>query len=379
MSSNDTTVLDSGTAVAVPDWLDRPVELAPEVTLVHGADGHALLFHATTGTYVRLSQTGVRLVPLLDGTHTGAALLAAASRSRGPDGARDRAPELLSFLNDLRAAGVLSEPPAPLRGRQLALARLARLNPRVRFPARPLNRVLRPPAAVLARYPRTAATAALLVAASSIVAVVLAMTAPPPLIFSGPRWLLLIGALLVQAAVHEMSHATVCQALGVSIREAGVRLFFLIIPLTYVDRTDAYRVRSRAARIAVALVGPLVDLASAGLCSVLILLYPNELGGLHWLLGLQLMVLVNNLNPLLPTDGHHAMEAAIGELNLRHRANAHLAHFVLRVPLSAAHRSASKNRRRMYLAYGIVSACFLGLFLTMIVFNISQLIVHAAR
>src|SRR5262245_24726195 len=133
---------ESATA-AVPDWLDRPVELAPQVTLIDGADGYPLLFNAETGTYVRLSRTGAEVVPLLDGTRTGTALLQAARRSRGPDGTRDRAPALLSFLNDLRAAGVLSEPPEPLRGSQRLLLRVFGLTPRVRIPARHLNLLLR--------------------------------------------------------------------------------------------------------------------------------------------------------------------------------------------------------------------------------------------
>jgi len=366
------------TTAAVPDWLDRPVELAPHVTLIDGADGHALLFNAETGTYVRLSRTGARVVPLLDGTRTGTALLDAASRSRGPDGVRDRAPALLSFLSDLRAAEVLSEPPEPLRGRRLLLARLIQLTPRVRIPARQLNLLLRPPAVVLARFPRTASAVGLLVAAAAMVAVVLAMTLPAPVAFTGPPWLLIIGVLLVQATVHEMGHATVCQALGVPVREAGVKLFFLLIPLTYVDRTDAYRVRSRAARSAVALVGPLVDLAAAGLSSLLIMLSPVQFGDLRWLLGMQLFLVVNNLNPLLPvTDGHHAMEAALGELNLRHRAFTYLGHVLFRIPLSAAHQSVPAARRRMYVAYGAISAGYLGLVLTMIAMNYYRLIVQA--
>lgn len=370
---------DSGTTpkVAAPEWLDAPLVLAAQVTLCDGADGHALLFNAATGTYVRLSRTGARLVPLLDGTRTGTALLAAASRARGPDGTRDRGPALLSFLQDLRAAGMLSVPPEPLRGRKLVLTRLGRLTPRVRFPARHLNRLLGPPARLLARFPRAGAITASLVAVASVAAVVLALVVPAPLVFTGPSWTMLIAALLVQAAVHEMAHATVCQALGVPVREAGVKLFCLLIPLTYVDRTDAYRVRSRAGRVGVALVGPLVDLAAAGLSGVLILIDPVGFGGLRWLLGLQLFVIVNNLNPLLPTDGNHALEAALGELNLRHRANAYVAHVLLRVPLSAAHRSVSAARRRLYLAYGFVSTAFLIMLLTMMAINYYRLIDHA--
>lgn len=366
------------TTVAVPDWLERPVELAPKVTMIDGADGHSLLFNAETGTYVRLSRTGARVVPLLDGARTGTALLDAARRSRGPDGVRDRAPALLSFLSDLRAAGVLSVPPEPLQGRRLLLARFMRLTPHLRIPARHLNLMLRPPAMVLARFPRTATAVGLLVALAATVAVVLAMILPAPMTFTSPPWLLIIAALLVQATVHEMGHAAVCQALGVPVREAGVKLFFLLIPLTYVDRTDAYRVRSRAGRGAVALVGPLVDLAAAGTSSLLIVLYPVQCDQLRWLVGMQLFLVVNNLNPLLPvTDGHHAMEAALGELNLRSRAFAYLGHILFRMPLSAAHRSVPAARRRIYLAYGIVSGGYLGLVLTMIAMNYYRLILLA--
>jgi putative peptide zinc metalloprotease protein len=366
------------TTTAVPDWLDRPVELAPQVTLIDGANGHSMLFNAETGTYVRLSQTGARVVPLLDGTRTGAALLEAASRSRGPDGVRDRAPVLLSFLSDLRAAGVLSEPPEPLRGRQLLLARFIRLTPHVRFPARHLNLLLRPPAAVLARFPRILTTVGLLICAAAAVSIILAMTLPAPMIYAGPPWLVIGVVLLVQATVHEMGHATVCQSLGVPVREAGVKFFCLLIPLTYVDRTDAYRLRSRRSRCAVALVGPGIDLAAAGLSALLIVLDPVRFGELRWLLGMQLFLIVNNLNPLLPvSDGHHAMEAALGELNLRHRAFTYLGHVLFRLPLSGAHKSVSAARRRIYLTFGIVSGGYLAVVLAMIAMNYYRLFVHA--
>jgi putative peptide zinc metalloprotease protein len=60
------------------------------------------------------------------------------------------------------------------------------------------------------------------------------------------------------------------QALGVPIREAGAQLLFWPIPMTHVDRTDAYRGRSRAGRSAVAAIGILVDLLAGGLNGLLI-------------------------------------------------------------------------------------------------------------
>lgn len=357
------------------DWLDGPVALAPRVTLIDGADGHSLLFDADTGTYVRLSQTGARLVPLLDGSRTGTALLDAARRSRGPEGVRDRAPVLLNFLTDLRKAGVLSVPPEPLRGRDLAFSWFLRLAPRIRIPTRHLNALLRPPSMALARFPRTFTALTLLAGLASTILVVLALTLPAPFTFAGPPWLLVVAGLLIQATVHEIGHASVCQALGVPVREAGVKLFCYLIPLTYVDRTDAYRVRSRFGRSAIALIGPMIDLIAAGVCAALIVIDPVRFEGLRWLLGMQFFVIFNNLNPLLPvTDGHHAMEAALGEINLRDRAFRYLGHVIFRMPLPAAHRAVSPARRRMYLAYGLISAVFVTALLGMILMNYYRLI-----
>ncbi len=369
--------MSTETPVAVPDWLEQPVGLAPQVTLVAGADGHSLLFDAATGVYVRLSRTGARVVPLLDGSRTGTALMEAARRSRGPEGVCDRSPILLSFLTDLRAAGVLSVPPEPRHGHELMIDRLFKLTPKIRVPAHRLNRLLRPPSMLLARFPRTVTALALLVSAAAAVVVVLAVTLPGPMVFSGPSWVVLIVALLVQATLHEIAHASVCLALGVPVREAGVKLFCMLIPLTYVDRTDAYRVRSRFGRGAVALAGPVVDLTATGICGLFIVMDPVQYGELRWLLGMQLFVIVTNLNPLLPiSDGHHAMEAALGELNLRDRAFRYLGHVLFRVRLPAAQRSVSVARRRLYLTYGLVSATFLIMLLSMISMNYYRLIVE---
>jgi putative peptide zinc metalloprotease protein len=355
------------------------MQLAEHVSVVDGANGHPLLFNAATGVYVRLSPTGARVVPLLDGTRTGTALLEAARRSRGPEGVSDRSPALLSFLTDLRAAGVLSEPPEPLRGRRLLVARLLRLSPRFRIPARYLLWFLWPPARVLARFPRVATAVGLTMAVAAVVAIVMAFTTPIPASFTGPPWLLLLGVLLVQALVHETSHAAVCLSLGAMVREAGVKLFFMLIPLSYVDRTDAYRIKSRRGRAALALVGPLIDLTAAGLCSLLIVLNPDS-SALRWLLGFQLLLVFNNLNPLLPfSDGHHALEAALGELNLGHRAFAYLGHVLFRTPLSAAHQRVPAARRRMYVAYGIISAAYLGLMLAVIALTYYDLILQATN
>ena len=46
---------------------------------------------------------------------------------------------------------------------------------------------------------------------------------------------------VVEVTLHELGHATVCEALGTPVREAGVALWCSVIPIAYVDCTDAYR------------------------------------------------------------------------------------------------------------------------------------------
>ena len=40
----------------------------------------------------------------------------------------------------------------------------------------------------------------------------------------------------------------------------------------------------------------------------------------HLVLAVQVVLVLSNLNPLLPTDGYHAFEAGVGSLNFRRRA-----------------------------------------------------------
>jgi putative peptide zinc metalloprotease protein len=163
--------------------------------------------------------------------------------------------------------------------------------------------------------------------------------------------------LLVQIAVHEGSHALVCQYLGVPVREAGITLMLFVMPVAYVDRTDSYRVRSRWSRMLIALAGPLSDMVCAG-ASALVLLttygIPAEIAA--QLIQMQTLLMIVNLNPLLPSDGYHALESAIGSVNLRSRSFGYLTHIVTRSDLPSHLRILRPVRRLGYLTFGLV--CF---------------------
>jgi putative peptide zinc metalloprotease protein len=215
--------------------------------------------------------------------------------------------------------------------------------------------IVRGPAWLLEGIPPAALTGGTLLAAlASLVAIVAALTNQPPTT-TGVFWLAVPLLLGLEVLVHELAHATMCHALGVRVREAGIRLWCFLFPIAYVDRTDAYRVRSRACRAAIALAGPVVDLTAAGVAAAASLVLPGRAGATAFLiLAVLIVLLVGNLNPLLPTDGYHAIEAASGELNFRSRAFTYVGHRLLLIAMPSALAATSRGRRAVYTGYAIL-------------------------
>ncbi|HKE99701.1 MAG TPA: hypothetical protein VKG45_12295 [Actinomycetes bacterium] len=331
-------------------WLDEPVRLRAGVELLRGADDHPLLFVPGRGTYVRLTPAAARLLPLLDGRITGTQLIdraAAAPRRAGPD----RRGAVRALLDALRRAGALAGDAEPPR-------RAGRGRRRLALPL-PADRWARRPAALLRRVPpRLAAGAAALTAALALTLAAAALLAAPAAAPAGAATVALLAAALpLQLLLHEGAHAVACAALGVPVREAGFVLW--VVPVGYVDCTDAYRLRGRAPRAAIALAGPFVDLLAAG-ASAAAWLLTGRSPGAPWqgLLLAQLVVLLTTLAPLLPGDGLHALEALTGEFGIRARARVALAHLLLRRPLPAVLAAVPARRRAGWVAYGVLAAAW---------------------
>jgi len=349
-------------ADASPDWFaHEPLRLLDQVEMVAGADDQPLLFHRDRGTYVRVSPSGVRLVGLLDGTRTGAEIVAAVtqrSEARGDAGRVAGAVE--RFLRELRQAHVLNVVAEVEPGRD----RVVRAAGRTHLARLPLTRsthvALAPVARAAAAVPRPLAVplgAGVLVAALVVVVWTLATQA---LVLGAPLWPAVVVVVLVQIVLHEIAHALVCQLLGTPVREAGVGLLFYVLPVAYVDRTDAYRVRSRWGRAAIALAGPANDLLFAAGAALLVLLGDGAVADTgRLLLLLELLALLSNANPLLPTDGYHAAEALAGELNLRGRALQYLAHRVTGADAPSALAALSTRRARGYLVFAAACVAYL--------------------
>ncbi|WP_189246788.1 PqqD family peptide modification chaperone [Streptosporangium pseudovulgare] len=325
-----------------------PLRLRPGVEVITGIDDRPLLFNPATGRYVALTRAGVRVLDLLDGSRTGAVITAGLAGER-----EDLRERVDAFLADLRQAGVLTvEPREPDRRARILSFSLREHMPRLRLTGR-VEHVLEPVAAVLRRVPARALTGAVLaVVLAGLLTGGYALTHPAGHGYPALWWVAL-PILVVQIICHETAHALACQYLRAPIREAGVGLMLYFMPVAYVDRTDAYRIRSRGGRVMIALAGPFSDQLWFGVTGVIALTAPGQAGDIAYvLLVLQGMLTLVNLNPLLPSDGYHAVTAAVGAVNLRGRAFAYLTHVVLRGPLPSGMRALGAWRKAGYLLFG---------------------------
>jgi putative peptide zinc metalloprotease protein len=179
-----------------------------------------------------------------------------------------------------------------------------------------------------------------------------------------PLWISVAAGILLHGSLHECSHALASSWGGVKIRGAGVALLYWVIPVLYVDRTDSYRLADRNSRIGIALAGPVFDAAGCGIAGMLSIIGGTVGTSFAWLSFFQALIFLSNINPLLPSDGYHALEAASGELNVRGRAmQLLLGHLgVRRLPPHLANLSARK--KVLYMAYGFAAFVYVAMCLT---------------
>ncbi len=110
----------------------------------------------------------------------------------------------------------------------------------------------------------------------------------------------------------------------------------------------------------ISVAGPGADMIVAGVAAVLVWRADGLLANTAYVfVFLELVLLVVNLNPLLPTDGQQVLEGLTGEINLRNRAMRYLGHIVLRASLPSYLIGLSLRRRVIYIAYGTLSVLYL--------------------
>ncbi len=267
-----------------------------------------------------------------------------------------------------------SDPP-PRRSRFSRLVAIRRHFPLLRS----VEPIVRLPAALLRRFPRLVIAALAVLGTGAAVASFMALTERATNSGFVAWWFVPI-VVVVEVTLHELGHATVCEALGTPVREAGVALWCSVIPIAYVDCTDAYRLPQRSRRVAIALAGPAVDVVAAGVTALIALMAGGAVAATaHLVLAVQVVLVLSNLNPLLPTDGYHAFEAGVGSLNFRRRAFAYTGHRLFRRPLPAALTSVRPSRRAGYLAYSVVAVLYVSFIVAVVVTALPILLTGGGR
>lgn len=341
------------------DVSTRP-KFRTDIEIIRGMDNHPLAYDPATGAYHRLSESAVKLVRHLDGEHSITELSTVIASGRRVPPEKVQA-ELDLFVRELGEGGLLEGAAAPAGKSRTGRLRLSMLMPRFVL-SRSMPRLLEPLARVLRRIPPLPVVA--IFAAGGLAGVAFGLFR----IAQGASGQLLgwaaaaaVGLFLVQVLVHESAHAVVAQVLRVPVRGFGVALLFFFMPLAYVDRTDAYRLRGRGGRVLLALAGPLADGWAMGATGIVSGVAHGSIGTLAAaLLIIQGLSLATNANPLLPSDGYSAIEAATGLVDPRGRSLALVRHVVRRQPLPSYLAHQTPAARRAYLAYGGVCLAYIG-------------------
>lgn len=127
--------------------------------------------------------------------------------------------------------------------------------------------------------------------------------------FQSPELLLLVFALMVgSAAFHELGHAAACRYGGATPGGMGVGLY-LVWPAFYTDVTEAYRLPRRD-RLRVDLGGLYFNAVVAVATMLVWLAWRND--ALLLLVGLQILLMVKQLSPIIRADGYHILADATG-------------------------------------------------------------------
>jgi putative peptide zinc metalloprotease protein len=163
-------------------------------------------------------------------------------------------------------------------------------------------------------------------------------------------------ALLALKTCHELGHAITAKRFGCRVPTMGVA-FLVLFPVLYTDTSDAWRLRSRRARLAIAGAGIVTELALAALATLAWSFLPDGplrsaaffVATTAWLL-----TLLVNLNPFMRFDGYYLLSDWLGVDNLQPRAFA-LARWRLREAVfgfgEPAPEPFPKRRRAFLLAY----------------------------
>lgn len=359
---------EEGNAQVYAYDLQAPIVLGEGIEMLLGMNDIPLLYVEQGQNYIRLSPLGADIMRMLlekPNSLTPAALEEALA-ARYPGREAEVREKLARFLQQLHTARVITLPgTAPREPVTERVLRRVAYRPMLRLglwrPRRPLAyHFVRRFACLSGDTTQIILTLWLMAAAICTGYALVKMGTSFQ--GGGVLWPLVIGLFLLHLVLHELSHTLVSSYYDVKIREIGVALLYYFFPVAYADRTDGYRLRVPKQRIYISLAGPAFDLSAAALSGLLALSTGGWLGNsLHALMFFEFAMFISNLNPLMPSDGYHALEALFGELNFRHRAFRLLFSLLTLRKLPAQLSRLTWRQKALYLGYGLLACAYVSL------------------
>ena len=183
-------------------------------------------------------------------------------------------------------------------------------------------------------------------------------------VFMNPANLLLIWLLYpIIKLLHELGHALLVKKWGGEVHDMGI-LFFVFIPIPYVDATSSYRFPKKTQRMLVAAAGILVELGLAAFGVIAWCILEDSLlreiaFNVAVIAGLSTLVI--NGNPLLRFDGYYFLSEWIEIPNLSQRSIQFLGRVSRRLLLGVDAPTIpepDRGERYWFAVYGMLSGAY---------------------
>lgn len=188
---------------------------------------------------------------------------------------------------------------------------------------------------------------------------------------SPTHWWLYVVMYPALKALHEFAHAALIKRWGGAVHEMGIT-FLVLMPIPYIDASDAWMFSKKSQRILVSAAGMLAEcvVASLALC-VFLTVEPGVIRNLAFALFVMgsLSTLLFNANPLLKFDGYYMLQDWLDIPNLASRSFAYCRYLARRYLFrvgQARSPSFAHHERRWLIAYGVLSAMY-RCFITMVI------------